>query len=51
MTRDDVNAKLDAAAQGVLSSEQSAFIRDQWWEVASIDDISRPIRSMVGFGA
>jgi 2-methylcitrate dehydratase len=51
MTRDDVNAKLDAAAQGVLSSEQSAFIRDQWWEVASIDDISSPIRSMVGFGA
>ena len=50
MTRKDVDAKLEMAAGDILSPDQIAAIRAQWWNIAGVDDISTPIESMVGFG-
>jgi 2-methylcitrate dehydratase len=50
MSRDDVDAKLDAASVGVLRSERREAIRDAWWGVADVDDIGTPMAASADFG-
>jgi 2-methylcitrate dehydratase len=42
----DVDAKLDAASQGVIDGARKERIRAAWWNVAVADDITDPISTM-----
>ncbi|MGE5156361.1 MAG: MmgE/PrpD family protein, partial [Betaproteobacteria bacterium] len=49
MTRDDIDAKFDAASRGVLGRSQRDAIRAAWWSVADAPDIGDVIATMATF--
>jgi 2-methylcitrate dehydratase len=50
MSRADIDAKLDATSNGVLSSERREAIRAAWWAVADVADICEPMAETADFG-
>jgi 2-methylcitrate dehydratase len=50
MSRADIDAKLDATSNGVLSEERREAIRSAWWGVAEVADIGEPMAITADFG-
>jgi hypothetical protein len=47
MSRLDIDAKLGRICAGVLTDEQTARVREAWWQVEQAADIGEPIGSLV----
>jgi 2-methylcitrate dehydratase len=50
MSPDDINAKLDMAAEGVLDDNLRDVIRRAWWTLGEGDDIDKVIETLSDFG-
>ncbi|HKE64484.1 MAG TPA: MmgE/PrpD family protein [Micromonosporaceae bacterium] len=49
MSRDEINAKFDAASAGVIDEAARDRIRDAWWRAADADDIATVIATTADF--